>query len=476
MNDRIVIFGAASGAVKALKALKNIGLDIEFFVDNDKEKHGKFLEGKVICHPNVLLNDSVPYKIVIASVYHGEIEEQLISMGIKRENIILKEQYILGYIDSHLGNMIDPTPKYNKNQNYHIFMDLGDGISLGGIEKWGITIAEAFHRRKMQVTILTAQADDVMALHTDVPLIRFDMSYERYIESVNEAAKEIIAKLPCVVLINKINQIYMAAFIVKRFYGEDIKIISVIHSDFARTYEQNQLVDRYTDAYLCVSNDVQSHFLTRYPINKEKVFFKDSPIAYDYNYKKKYSPENEPVRIGYAGRLEKAQKRADLLIPLVKKLVELNLPFRMEVAGNGSYFNYIQDFILLNSYSDKVRLHGVIPFDSMVNFWKECDIVINLSDIEGIGLSMLEAMSYGAVPVVTDTAGASSFITYGRNGFVCDRGDTDAIAYHIKELSDNREKLRNYGNASRKIIKDRCNQDDYMEYLERMIAMEGGKK
>ena len=46
----------------------------------------------------------------------------------------------------------------------------------------------------------------------------------------------------------------------------------------------------------------------------------------------------------------------------------------------------------------------------MAEFWKDADIVISLSDSEGMGLSILEGMSYGLVPVVTKTAGIGDFV------------------------------------------------------------------
>lgn len=43
-------------------------------------------------------------------------------------------------------------------------------------------------------------------------------------------------------------------------------------------------------------------------------------------------------------------------------------------------------------------------------FWKGQDVFVNVSEYEGTSLSMLEAMGYGCVPVVTDVSGAREFI------------------------------------------------------------------
>lgn len=57
--DNIVIFGASGGAVKVAKTLKNLKIDFRYFVDNDKNKWGKVVEGKVVpcilCQHTILI-------------------------------------------------------------------------------------------------------------------------------------------------------------------------------------------------------------------------------------------------------------------------------------------------------------------------------------------------------------------------------------------------------------------------------------
>lgn len=471
MGNRIVIFGASNGAVKVAHTLKNIGIDFDFFIDNDSNKFGKILEGKVIRDPKDLVATSTQYKVIIASMYHSDIENQLLQMGIKKENIVPKEKYILDYIDTNLHEITSQQPiDGTKEKEDNIIIDLGDGMSLGGIEKWGINLSKAICNKNKKVTIITIEEDNEVILDTSINIRRFNLSFDRYIESIKELVDEIMAQLPCTVIINRINQLYMAAHIIKKIYGNDIKIISVIHSDFVRMYEQNELVNNNVDAFLCVSSDILGHFITGYHVDSEKVFFKDSPIYYEEGYLKQYSDTDKPIQIGYGGRLEKAQKRADLLIPLVRRLEESGINYHLNIAGDGSYYNKLDEYIIQNDLEDKVGLYGFIPFDKMNCFWKKCDIFINLSEVEGSCLSMLESMSFGAVPIVTDTSGAKSFVSNNVNGYVANLGDIDTITECIVELSKDKNKLKKFGNASRKLIKSRCNPDEYINYLCDLIS------
>nr|WP_294492579.1 glycosyltransferase [uncultured Anaerosporobacter sp.] len=467
MNERkIIIFGASSGAAKVGDMIESIGLNVEFYVDNDSKKFETMFHGRSIKNPRILCDLKQDYNIIIASIYHDEIKQQLIDMGIDEKCIILKEQIVMNYINTHLGEIIGtPLDISNKYNNRKILIDLGDGIILGGIEKWGLDLANALSSRSCNVTVLAKKLKKEIPVEIKCSIKYYNFDYKQYIEEIKIIVQEIISQLPCTIIVNKIDFIFMASYIVKKYYPNKINIISVLHSDFTRMYEQNQLVQDSVDEIICVSNDLKIKLINKYKLKSEKVFFKDSPISPKSYYEKKYSEKSSSIIIGYGGRLEKAQKRADLLIPLIEKLNESCINYKLYIAGEGSQYDKINNYITSQRLETKIKLYGMIPFDQMENFWSQCDIFISLSDIEGIGLSMLEAMSLGVVPVVTDTAGAKSFITNGVNGFVNDLGDLDGIINCIMTLNNDREKMKKYGQLSKKIIRERCNMTEYCDFI-----------
>ena len=89
---------------------------------------------------------------------------------------------------------------------------------------------------------------------------------------------------------------------------------------------------------------------------------------------------------------------------------------------------------------------------------------MNVSEYEGTSLSMLEAMFYGCVPVVTDVSGAREFIADGKNGYICPIGDLPGISERIKSLATDRETLKNFGMKCYRMIQEKCNPDRYISY------------
>ena len=80
MDKKIVIFGAGETGVRALK---KYGFDkVAFWIDNNKEKHGKQLKGITIYSVEAALPELEKYHIVIASQAQTTMEEQLQELGL----------------------------------------------------------------------------------------------------------------------------------------------------------------------------------------------------------------------------------------------------------------------------------------------------------------------------------------------------------------------------------------------------------
>ena len=80
------------------------------------------------------------------------------------------------------------------------------------------------------------------------------------------------------------------------------------------------------------------------------------PVPGCFIQRRVYSTYMDKIQIGYAGRLEIMQKRADLLIELVKQLELKKVPYIFHIAGTGIYFNEIKQYIKENKLEEKIIL------------------------------------------------------------------------------------------------------------------------
>ena len=100
---------------------------------------------------------------------------------------------------------------------------------------------------------------------------------------------------------------------------------------------------------------------------------------------------------------------------------------------------------------NSIKVRGRVPRQDLLQAIKAADIFIMASRMEGCPMSMLEAMSYGVLPVVSDGVGAMRWlVNSGIEGFVCSLKDwANQAAQCIAELDNDRPRLLEMQNKTR---------------------------
>jgi len=137
-------------------------------------------------------------------------------------------------------------------------------------------------------------------------------------------------------------------------------------------------------------------------------------------------------RILWLGRVENAQKRADL-IPAVWRSVSERLPdWHLDVVGDGA------DIEALKAAASEMKLPRIHFHSRQVpdGFYRDASIFFMTSAFEGFPNTLVEAQSYAAVPVVFDSYPVASWIVdAGESGELIRPFDTSSMAACIVELA-----------------------------------------
>jgi glycosyltransferase involved in cell wall biosynthesis len=97
--------------------------------------------------------------------------------------------------------------------------------------------------------------------------------------------------------------------------------------------------------------------------------------------------------IGYAGRLERAEKRLDQLPALVTALAKSGLDCRVELLGEGPLRPWLE-----RRLRGRARFHGWVPKDEFWRIMGGWDAVVMFSEHEGGPIALLEGMALGLIP------------------------------------------------------------------------------
>ncbi|MGI2263308.1 N-acetyl-alpha-D-glucosaminyl L-malate synthase BshA [Staphylococcus cohnii] len=131
----------------------------------------------------------------------------------------------------------------------------------------------------------------------------------------------------------------------------------------------------------------------------------------------------------------RAVKRIDTVIETFAKIHQ-QLPSKLILLGDGPQLMDMKTKARELNIEDSVLFLGKQNWVS--EFYQISDIVLLLSEKESFGLTLLEAMKSGVLPVGSTAGGIKEVIKHNETGFLVDVGDSEkASTYALQLLTDN---------------------------------------
>ncbi len=170
----------------------------------------------------------------------------------------------------------------------------------------------------------------------------------------------------------------------------------------------------WVDHIVTISSDMQRAYVNRYnvPLIKAPIIFNG---VRDRGHDGDFSQKSQGVlHVVYAGGLTH-RKGGKLLLKALMANAEKWKGVRLD------WFGAVPDHVARRiAHIPEVILHGQVPREVFLNTLRDADVLLLPSRQEGCPMVMLEAMSYGVVPIASDGVGAMRWlITSGHEGFIC---------------------------------------------------------
>ncbi len=467
-QKELVLFGTGCICERTEKIMKEISVSFNYYADNDPKKQG-FLNGKKVVPPEALVD--IDCDVIVVNAYFYEIKAQLENLGFKNNiyNFSIVSQWA---VEKVVDGLMLSDCLNEKTQDMSVIIDNIATVSWGGAEQWAINVAEGLHSYRDINTCIICNKEQQKRLDSyECEQWFCESANTSYLEALKECASYFIRKIPFTLVCSRFDIAYYSCLAVRHFYPKQVRIINAQHSSRFGGYNCSATLDQI-DKTIATSSEIYSSLLDKYKIPPQRITMKENALLFDKEEAlrpRTYNSGKLPIRIAFAARLEILQKRADLLLPLIDLLSKYEVNYELNIAGSGSYEEVLCSYIKEKKLEDKIKMLGVFKADELKEYWKKQDIYLNLSDFEGMSLAMLEAMLYGAVPVVTNVSGVSDVITHGYNGYVSCAQDVEDIAKNIKLLDKNRHLLEVYGLRSKNIIIEKCDYQKYIEFIAKEI-------
>jgi glycosyltransferase involved in cell wall biosynthesis len=178
-------------------------------------------------------------------------------------------------------------------------------------------------------------------------------------------------------------------------------------------------------------------------------------------------PADAPI-VGNAGWLIQ-RKRFDVFLRTARKILDKKPGVLFAIAGSGEEEENLKKLAAELGITANVRWLGWQQ--DMRQFYKSVDVLLFNSDWDAMGLTPLEAMSYG-VPAVCSVinGGLGEIINSDQFGFLLPSHDTGALADRIIYLLDNPANAATIGLAGREHLQDVCNPNPIVDWHEEALS------
>lgn len=216
---------------------------------------------------------------------------------------------------------------------------------------------------------------------------------------------------------------------------------------------------KYADEIIVLSDDVKNYFEKKY---KRRTCYIPNGVNLPELYKadlvaRKYGLKRDSY-ILYLGRLV-PEKGLEYLIKAFKMV---NTDKKLIISGGSSDTDeFVREIKELASEDERILFTGFVHGRELEELFSNSYIYVLPSDLEGMPLSLLEAMSYGNCCLVSDISECISVIE--DKGVSFKKGDVLDLCNKLQLLCDNVDIVQKYKNISSDYIIKKYNWNDVVD-------------
>ena len=262
-------------------------------------------------------------------------------------------------------------------------------------------------------------------------------------------------------------------------YTNDIKSIFKSVVSFFYTYLRWELYNfRVSDVIIAPAHEVADSLKKWFFINQDKV-----AVIYNCVDLNRFKPDETarqriidkyPQLLGQKTILFMShvtpQKGLHLLIKLLPSLMASEKNISLLVVGGGSFLEEAKKLAIQLGVANQVIFAGMIDIEMLPDYINAADLfVLPTLRLEGLPLSLLEAMACKIPIITTNIGGNASVVKDGVNGILVQPGDMNSLRNNIKLLLNNKELSNHMAKNGYNIVRKDFSMDGMIDRYENLM-------
>jgi glycosyltransferase involved in cell wall biosynthesis len=314
------------------------------------------------------------------------------------------------------------------------------GLKLGGATTFLCNFGGELVRRGIRTEVLSLEKENPLSddfKRLNVPVFWQDDRHLIFEDRIRAVWQELRRFRPTVV----VSCLGAISFEVLRYLPAGVSRVGMVQSHDPGVYAMVRRYAAHLDLMAGVSKVVKETLEAMPEFEHMPVRY----LPYGVPMPEKAAPSSPDsgasLRILYLGRLEQEQKRVRLFPQILEQLKSSGIPFHWTIAGEGPEKSFLQSAMQSASRKQTVRFPGAILYQDVPQLLAAHNVFLLASDYEGLPLSLLEAMGYGLVPVVSDLASGIREVVDETSGKRVAPDNLPAYAEAIIWLHEHRDEM-----------------------------------
>ncbi len=276
----------------------------------------------------------------------------------------------------------------------------------------------------------------------------------------------------------------VCAVLARDMCKEDIGIVTTLHGTDISVLAQDSTMSQaikygidHSDVVTTVSNSLKAETYQRidtispietiYNFVDEKVFYPmdGSKLKAQFGIR-----EDERVLI-HVSNFRKIKNIPDVVNAFFK--IREHMPAKLLLVGDGPEKHRVMDEIRDRPFKEDILFLG--KQENIAELFSISDLKLLLSEKESFGLVLLEAMACGVPGIGTNIGGIPEVIEHGKDGYIVELGDVDAVAHYAIELLTDEHKLAEFRLAAIQAVETKFKSEkiiaQYEAIYEKLVAI-----
>lgn len=226
---------------------------------------------------------------------------------------------------------------------------------------------------------------------------------------------------------------------------------------------------KYADEIIVLSEAVQKYFYDVY--ERETVFIPNGVTCLEKKSADEITKRFELKKEDYILFLGRLVPEKGLRY-LVEAFKNVKTDKKLVIAGGASEAgDFEAELKALAADDERIIFTGFVQGSVLEELYSNAYIYVLPSDLEGMPLSLLEAMSYGNCCLTSDIPECADVL--GEHGVTFKQGDVSDLAYNIQYLCDNRSAVDKFKETASEYI---CRKYDWESVTRQTEALYFGRK